>query len=107
VEQEIWKPIRGYVLFVVKSLKTNEITYFDNVVELAEYLGSSSVNYIRWKISQNKNPIHKCMVYGYKFKDLQKFANGEPLPDILRGIPWEIKFKEFKQSCNDYSSEGK
>ena len=44
-------------------------------------------------------------IYGYKESDLQKFANGEPLPDILRGIPWEIRLKS-EESCNDYPSEG-
>lgn len=47
------------------------------------------------------------MIYGYKLGDLEQFANGEPLPDVLKAIPWEIKLKQFKESCNDYSSEGK
>lgn len=94
----------GYVLIVLVSKEDLRLQYFKTTKEAAKFL-KTSASYLRHIINIGKDSIHGYKVYGFKNKDLQKFANWEPLPDILRGIPWEICLED-KQSCNDYPSEG-
>lgn len=68
-----------------------------------DQLGNKKVYYSTAEVCDalqtKRNRISACIkygdkfkgycIYGFKNKDLINFANGEPLPDILQGIPWE------------------
>ena len=90
-------------MLVVLINKNNEIKWFSSLKEANKFIDGRITNIGR-SILQNK-PYKNWNIYGYKRKDLEQFANGEPLPEVLKGIPWEICLED-KQSCNDYPSEG-
>ncbi len=92
-----------YILIVLINNNTNEVRYLNSVKETVSFLKGCKSN-VYQSILQNK-PYKNWKIYGYKYKNLKQFANGEPLPDILRGIPWESYLND-NQSCNDYPSEG-
>lgn len=97
------KRMFGYVLIV--TVKGTEINYFNSTEDAMKFLNYSHTG-VTWAIRHNTVTRTGYRIYGFKNKDLQKFANGETLPDVLKAIPWEICLED-KQSCNDYSSEGK
>ena len=78
----------GYTLIVVISKNGLDIKCFNTTKDASEFIGTKS-SYLRDRISAGKMYIHGYTVYGYKNKDLQKFANGGQVPDILARIPWE------------------
>ena len=99
---KLWK---DYVLIIMKHQSFNSIMIFTSSVLAATVL-DVEVTSIGHCITENKT-IKEYTVYGFKNEDLLKFANGEPLPDILRGIPWEdYIIKNDAVTCNDYPSEG-
>ena len=81
------KIMEGYVLIVMKHKKFLSTLTFDSTLLAANTLKTTTEN-VAHSISENKC-INGYIVYGFKNKDLQKFANGEPLPDMLKAIPWE------------------
>ena len=76
---------------------------FNSINEASNILGIDPVNMCHLIYTGIRGKGYN--IYGFKNKDLQKFANGEPLPEVLKGIPWESFL--IKEACNDYSSEGK
>ena len=91
-----------YILIILLDSFKN-LYCFKSTKEAAKY---ACTNYDRITEGLRKNQrVCGYKVYGYKRKDLEQFANGEPLPDVLKGIPWESYLND-NQSCNDYPSEG-
>lgn len=90
-----------YLIVVLKSDK--EVIWFNSLKDAAKYLRCYPSTISKYLVGKTSNKIYN--IYGYKRKDLEQFANGEPLPEVLKGIPWEIRLKS-EESCNDYPSEG-
>ena len=102
----------NYVLVIlINKDDPLDIRYFKDSKEAAISIDSNQNSIVHCIKGYNeyvlafKSKYKKYKAYGFKNKDLQKFANGEPLPDVLKGIPWESFL--IKEACNDYSSEGK
>lgn len=91
----------SYIIVILDNSVERKI--FHSSKDASEYLNTDVDNITR----AIRKPLHICgyNAYGYKRKDLEQFANGEPLPDVLKGIPWESYLND-NQSCNDYPSEG-
>jgi hypothetical protein len=92
-----------YLIICLVNKNTGVKTVFSSTIKAANFL-NTNIEYI----SEGITKMHKIKghtVYGFKRKDLESFANGEPLPEVLKGIPWEIRLKS-EESCNDYPSEG-
>lgn len=102
-KEKLIKRISKLVLIVLMS-PSGEKLVFNTGPEVRDFLKTSSSRIAR--ANKRHFKIKGYEVYTFRKEQLQKFANGEPLPDILRGIPWEIRLKS-EESCNDYSSEGK
>ena len=95
----------SYCLILMKHLTNNCILIFDSTAIAATTLNVEITSVARCII--NRSTLKEYQVYGYKNNDLQKFANGEPLPEVLNGIPWEdYIIKDDVVTCNDYPSEG-
>ena len=75
-----------YVLIILLD-SLSKARCFKSSKEAAEY---ALTNYDRITEGLRKDQkVCGYRVYGFKRKDLESFANGEPLPDVLKGIPWE------------------
>ena len=88
---EVSKKKYGYLIVIVYH-KDNpkDVKVFYNTKDASEYIGcSSKSSAINAVIKGRVNYIFNYKVIGYKNKDLINFANGEPLPDVLKGIPWK------------------
>ena len=94
---------KGYRIIVLVDSMDN-VYVFESPKEAAEYIDTNN-DRITESI-RKKQKVCGFKSYGYKKVDLEQFANGEPLPEVLKGIPWESYLND-NQSCNDYSSEGK
>ena len=92
-----------YLIICLVNKNTGVKTVFSSTIKAANFL-NTNIEYISEGITK-KHKIKGHTVYGFKRKDLESFANGEPLPEVLKGIPWEIRLKS-EESCNDYPSEG-
>ena len=91
-----------YMIIILVS-KNNEKFIFNGTKPAAKFL-NTNIEYVSEGMTKNHR-IKGYKVYGFKRGDLYKIANGEPLPEVLKGIPWEIRLKS-EESCNDYPSEG-
>lgn len=78
---------KKYLIICLVHKKTKEIKVFSNTKEAATFL-NTNIEYISEGMTKH-HAIYGYKVYGYKRKDLEQFANGEPLPEVLKGIPWE------------------
>ena len=75
-----------YMIIILVS-KNNEKFIFDGTKGAAKFL-NTTIEYISEGMTKH-HKIKGYTVYGYKRGDLYKIANGEPLPEMLKGIPWE------------------
>ena len=101
--EKLLKRISKLVLIVLIS-PTGDKLLFHSGPEVRKFLNTSNSRIARANKLGYK--IKGYEVYTFRKEHLQKFANGEPLPEVLKAIPWESYLKD-SQSCNDYSSEGK
>lgn len=96
--------INSESMYILILLKThNKTMVFKSVMGVHKFINISCTTITKHIRNHTKLSIYD--IYGYKRKDLKQFANGEPLPDVLKGIPWESYLND-NQSCNDYPSEG-
>ena len=91
-----------YVIVILID-KNKNTKVFKSTNEASEFLNTHKDNITR--SIRTGNRTNGYYTIGYKRKDLEQFANGEPLPEVLKGIPWEIRLRS-EESCNDYPSEG-
>jgi hypothetical protein len=90
-------------LLVILINDLGSLYIFKSIKEASRFINKSRTALIDSIL--NKYNLRGYKIYGYKRKDLEQFANGEPLPEVLKGIPWESYLND-NQSCNDYPSEG-
>lgn len=86
VKREI-STLFSYVL-VVTVYKDGAINTFRSTEDAMKFLNYSHTG-VTWAIRHKTTTRSGYRIYGYKNKDLINFANGEPLPEVLKAIPWE------------------
>ncbi len=79
---------RDYVLVILIKKNTSKVYTFSNCSDATKFLKSER-SAVMHCIEGYQNYVKGYKAYGFKNKDLQRFANGETLPEVLKAIPWE------------------